>query len=50
MDCNFGLDEGVWPHRVPPAFRRNIATRRPTLLLHFVVESSQWTCWLDSLE
>ena len=42
MGCNFGLDEGVWPHRVQPAVRRTTATRRPTLLLHFVVGNSQW--------
>ena len=50
MGYNFGLDEGVWPHRVQPAFRRTTATRFSTLLLHFVVGSSQWTYWLDSLE
>ena len=38
MVCKFGLDEGVSPHRVQPAFRRTAATRRSTLLLHFVVE------------
>ena len=44
MVCKFGFDES------DPAFRGTTATRPPTFLLHFVVETLQGTDWLSAWE